>query len=161
VPFLFALWRWQARHGGEPGEISKIGVGAAMAASANLVLAGAALLPDRLSPLYFVFYEVILGVAFIWQWPTLLALTSRIAPQRLKSTLMGAAFLTLFASNMTIGRIGALYEHMTPSAFWALNAAIAAAGALLCFVLRKPLTRIFDAEISPSPLEGEGANSAA
>jgi POT family proton-dependent oligopeptide transporter len=161
VPFLFALWRWQARHGGEPGEISKIGVGAAMAASANLVLAGAALLPDRVSPLYFVFYEVILGVAFIWQWPTLLALTSRIAPQRLKSTLMGAAFLTLFASNMTIGRIGALYEHMTPSAFWALNAAIAAAGALLCFVLRKPLTRIFDAEISPSPLEGEGANSAA
>jgi POT family proton-dependent oligopeptide transporter len=143
VPFLFALWRWQARHGGEPGEISKIGVGAAMAACANLVLAGAALLPGRVSPLFFILYEVILGVAFIWQWPTLLALTSRIAPQRLKSTLMGAAFLTLFASNMTIGRIGGLYEHMTPSAFWALNAAIAATGAVAAFLLRKPLTKIF------------------
>ncbi|HWA03869.1 MAG TPA: peptide MFS transporter [Rhizomicrobium sp.] len=147
VPFLFALWRWQAQHGSEPGEISKIGIGAAMAACANLVLAGAALLPDRVSPLYFVLYEVVLGVAFIWQWPTLLALTSRIAPQRLKSTLMGAAFLTLFASNMTIGRIGALYEHMTPAAFWTLNAGIAAAGALLALVLRKPLTRVFEAEI--------------
>jgi POT family proton-dependent oligopeptide transporter len=146
VPFLFALWRWQARHGGEPGEISKIGIGAAMAACANLVLAFAALLSGRVSPLFFVLYEVILGVAFIWQWPTLLALTSRIAPARLKSTLMGAAFLTLFASNMTIGRIGALYEHMTPSAFWTLNAAIAAAGALAAFVLRKPLTRIFESE---------------
>ncbi|HVU20186.1 MAG TPA: peptide MFS transporter [Rhizomicrobium sp.] len=146
VPFLIALWRWQDRHGGEPGEIAKIGIGAALACVANLVLAGGALLPDRVSPLFPFFYEVILGVAFIWQWPTLLALVSRIAPQRLKSTLMGAAFLTLFASNMTIGRIGALYEHMTPSAFWTLNAAIAATGAVLAFLLRKPLTRIFESE---------------
>ncbi len=143
VPFLFALWRWQARHGGEPGEIAKIGIGAAMAAIANLVLAGAALLPGRVSPLYPLLYEFILGVAFIWQWPTLLALTSRIAPQRLKSTLMGAAFLTLFASNMTIGRIGALYEHMTPAAFWTLNAAIASVGAVLALLLRRPLQKIF------------------
>ncbi|HTT98475.1 MAG TPA: peptide MFS transporter [Rhizomicrobium sp.] len=150
VPFLFALWRWQARHGGEPGEIAKIGVGAALACVANLVLAFAALLPGRVSPLFPVLYEFALGVAFIWQWPTLLALVSRIAPQRLKSTLMGAAFLTLFASNMTIGRIGALYEHMTPSEFWMLNAAIAATGAAAAFVLRKPLTRVFNAEIASS-----------
>jgi POT family proton-dependent oligopeptide transporter len=150
VPFLIALWRWQARHGGEPGEISKIGIGAALASLANLVLAGGALLPGRVSPLFPFFYEAILGIAFIWQWPTLLALVSRIAPQRLKSTLMGAAFLTLFASNMTIGRIGALYEHMTPSAFWTLNAAIAATGAVLAFLLRKPLTRVFDAEMASS-----------
>jgi POT family proton-dependent oligopeptide transporter len=143
VPFLFALWGWQARHGGEPGEIAKIGIGAALAAIANLVLAGAALLPGRVSPLFPILYEMILGVAFIWQWPTLLALVSRIAPQRLKSTLMGAAFLTLFASNMTIGRIGALYEHMTPAEFWTMNAAIATTGAVLALLLRKPLSRLF------------------
>ena len=148
VPFLFALWRWQARHGGEPGEIAKIGIGAALASVANLVLAFAALLPDPVSATYFVLYEVILGVAFIWQWPTLLALVSRIAPQRLKSTLMGAAFLTLFASNMTIGRIGSLYEHMTPSGFWMMNAAIAATGATLALLLRMPLTRLFDQTVA-------------
>lgn len=145
IPFLFALWRWQDRHGGEPGEIAKIGIGAALAAIANLVLAGAALLPGRVSPLFPIFYETILGVAFIWQWPTLLALVSRVAPQRLKSTLMGAAFLTLFVSNTIIGRIGALYEHMTPAEFWSMNAAIAATGAVLAFVLRKPLGRVLDA----------------
>jgi POT family proton-dependent oligopeptide transporter len=144
VPFLFALWRWQARHGGEPGEIAKMGIGAAHAAAANLVLAAGSLLTGLVSPLFPVVYEIFQGVGFIWQWPTLLALVSRIAPQRLKSTLMGTAFLTLFCSNMTIGRIGALYEHMTPAAFWTMNAAIAATGALLCLVLRKPLTRIFD-----------------
>jgi POT family proton-dependent oligopeptide transporter len=144
VPFLFALWRWQARHGGEPGEIAKIAIGAALAAIANLVLAGAALLPGRVSPLFPIFYEIVLGVAFIWQWPTLLALVSRVAPQRLKSTLMGAAFLTLFAANMTIGRIGALYEHLTPAEFWLMNALIAATGAALAFLLRKPLGPVLD-----------------
>jgi POT family proton-dependent oligopeptide transporter len=145
VPFLFALWRWQARHGGEPGEIAKIGIGAALAAIANLVLAGASLLPGRVSPLFPILYETILGIAFIWQWPTLLALVSRIAPQRLKSTLMGGAFLTLFAANLTIGRIGALYDHMTPAEFWLINALIAGAGAVLAFILRKPLGRALDA----------------
>lgn len=144
VPFLFALWRWQARHGGEPGEIAKIGIGAALAAVANLVLAAAALLHGPVSPLFPILYEAILGVAFIWQWPTLLALVSRVAPQTLKSTLMGAAFLTLFTSNTIIGRIGALYEHMTPAEFWFMNAMIAASGAALAFVLRKPLGRILD-----------------
>jgi POT family proton-dependent oligopeptide transporter len=144
VPFLFALWRWQARHGGEPGEIAKIAIGAALAAIANLVLAGAALLPGRVSPLFPIFYEIVLGVAFIWQWPTLLALVSRVAPQRLKSTLMGAAFLTLFAANMTIGRIGALYEQTTPAEFWLMNALIAATGAALAFLLRKPLGPVLD-----------------
>jgi HAMP domain-containing protein len=32
---------------------------------------------------------------------------------------------------------------MTPAAFWTLNAAIAATGAVLAFVLRKPLERNF------------------
>jgi POT family proton-dependent oligopeptide transporter len=146
VPFLFALWRWQSRHGGEPGEIAKIGVGAALACAANLVLAVFAALFDPVSPLAPALYEIILGVAFIWQWPTLLALVSRVAPQRLKSTLMGAAFLTLFVSNTIVGRIGALYEHMTPSAFWTLNAAIAACGAVLALVLRRPLGRVFAEE---------------
>ena len=162
VPFLFALWRWQAKHGGEPGEISKIGIGAALAAIANLVLAGAALLPGRVSPCFPVLYETILGVAFIWQWPTLLALVSRVAPQRLKSTLMGAAFLTLFVSNTTIGRIGALYEHMSPAMFWTLNAAIAASGAVLALALRGRLGRVFEEkeETSPPPC-GEVEKSAA
>ena len=144
VPFLFALWRRQARHGGEPGEVAKIGIGAALAVLANLVLAGGALLPGRVSPLFPALYEIVLGIAFIWQWPTLLALVSRVAPQRLKSTLMGAAFLTLFASNTTVGRIGGLYEHMSPAAFWAMNAAIAAAGAAAAVLLRRPLQKIFE-----------------
>ena len=39
VPFLLALWRWQAAHGGEPGEMTKIATGAFHLRGRQLVLA--------------------------------------------------------------------------------------------------------------------------
>jgi POT family proton-dependent oligopeptide transporter len=74
----------------------------------------------------------------------LLALVSRAAPPAIKSTMMGVAFLTLFLSNITIGRLGGLYEQMTPQAFWAMHAAISATGALLALLLARPLGRVLD-----------------
>jgi POT family proton-dependent oligopeptide transporter len=56
---------------------------------------------------------------------------------------MGVAFMTLFVANTTIGRLGALYEQMTPAQFWALHAAIAAAGGVLALLARGPLERLF------------------
>jgi proton-dependent oligopeptide transporter, POT family len=140
VPALFALWRRQ----GQPGEVAKIATGAFLAAAANLVLAASSLLFARVPALAPVLYEVLLGIAFLYYWPTLLALVSRVAPPPLKATMMGAAFLSLFVSNITVGRIGTLYEHMTPASFWTLNAAIAATGGALALLLRAPLGRIFE-----------------
>ncbi len=146
VPVLFALWRTQMKRGGEPGEIGKIATGAWMACAANLLLVAGCLLSTRVSVLYPVVYDIILGVAFLYYWPTLLALVSRAAPPRLKSTLMGVAFMSLFIANTTMGRLGALYEQMTPAEFWAMHAAIAAVGGLLALLLARPLGRILDAE---------------
>ncbi len=146
VPVLFALWRTQAKRNGEPGEIGKIATGAWMACAANLLLVVGCLLSTRVSVLYPVVYDIILGVAFLYYWPTLLALVSRAAPPRLKSTLMGVAFMSLFIANTTMGRLGALYEQMTPAEFWAMHAAIAAVGGLLALLLARPLGRILDAE---------------
>jgi len=150
VPVLFALWRYQEKRGGEPGEIAKIATGAWMAAGANLLLAAGCALSPRVSVIFPVVYDIILGVAFLYYWPTLLALVSRGAPPRLKSTLMGFAFLTLFLSNTTIGRIGALYEQMSPAQFWTLHAAIAAIGGVLALLLARPLGRILNGEPSRS-----------
>ncbi|HWA91849.1 MAG TPA: peptide MFS transporter [Rhizomicrobium sp.] len=140
VPPLLALWRRQ----GEPGEIAKIATGAALASAANLVLAFAAASFARVPGILPVLYEVLLGLGFLYYWPTLLALVSRAAPPQVKATMMGAAFLSLFLSNITLGRIGTLYETMSPAAFWLLNAAIAATGALLALLLRRRLAAIFD-----------------
>jgi POT family proton-dependent oligopeptide transporter len=142
VPVLFAFWKWQARHGGEPGELGKIATGAWMCAGANLLLVIASRMPGRAHVLFPAMYDVLMGVAFIYYWPTLLALVSLAAPQRLKSTLIGSVFLTLFISNTTIGWLGGYYEKVGPTSFWALHTGIAATGGLLALVFGRRLTRI-------------------
>jgi POT family proton-dependent oligopeptide transporter len=139
---LIALWKWRQTHGGEPGEITKIATGAAIASFANVLLVIGSLAFVRVPVLFPILYDVLLGVAFLYYWPPLLALVSRAAPPAIKSTMMGVAFLTLFLSNITIGRLGGFYEQMTPAMFWALHAGIAAAGAILAALLARPLARI-------------------
>lgn len=143
VPPLVWLWRVQARRGGEPNEIAKIATGAYLAAFANLLLVIGCALGPRVSAIFPVAYDIILGVAFLYYWPTLLALVSRAAPPAVKATMMGVAFLTLFLSNTIIGRLGAAYEHMTPLNFWAMHAAIAALGGTLALIVNRPLSRLF------------------
>ena len=82
-----------------------------------------------------------MGVAFLWYWPTLLALVSRLAPARVNATMLGVTFLSLFVSNSLMGWIGTFYERMSHTEFWLLDAAIAATGALLVLALRRPLGR--------------------
>ena len=84
-------------------------------------------------------YDFLLGIAFLYYWPPLLALVSRAAPTHLKATLMGAVFLSLFVGNTLVGWIGGFYEKMTPAAFWALHMGIAAVGAVLAMLLARPL----------------------
>ncbi len=141
VPLLFALWRRQAVRGTEPDDLGKIAVGAWLTATANLLLVGACLISSRTSPLVPLLYDILLGIGFLYYWPTLLALVSRAAPASVKATMMGAVFLTLFVGNMIIGWLGGFYERMTPATFWAMHAGMAAIGGVLAFVLKRPLKR--------------------
>lgn len=144
VPPLFALWRWQERRSRRRGEIVLIAEGAWIAAAANVLLALACLPGGRVSAIWPIVYDVLLGIAFLYYWPTLLALISRAAPARVNATMMGTAFLSLFVGNLLIGWIGGIYERMGPADFWFLHAGIAAAGGAIAMLLRRPLTRILD-----------------
>ncbi|MEO7505402.1 MAG: MFS transporter, partial [Sphingomicrobium sp.] len=143
VPPLIALWRAQAGRGREPGDLAKIGIGAAMmAVSAGLMavsghLAGAGRTSVALPFLAF----ALSGIAFLYYWPTLLALVSRASPVAIVSTMMGTAFLTLFIGNSIMGQVGGLYEGLGPTRFWLLDAAISATGALIVLIVNRPLSR--------------------
>jgi proton-dependent oligopeptide transporter, POT family len=142
VPFLLAYWRSQASRGREPSEVGKIGIGAWMASAANLLLVLGCALWHRV-PIWVPFlYNAMLGVAFLYYWPPLLALVSREAPRRLRGTLMGTVFLSLFFGNLAIGWLGSFYERLTPPQFWALHAGISAIGGLLVLALHRPLARV-------------------
>jgi POT family proton-dependent oligopeptide transporter len=143
VPLLFWLWRRQSRRRGEPDELAKIGTGAWIAMWSNLVLVAASIRTGGapIHPIWAILYVAGSGISFLYYWPTLLALVSRAAPAAANATLMGLAFMTLFVSNMLIGWIGSYYERMPPAEFWAMHAAIAAAGALLVVVFGRRLSR--------------------
>ncbi|HWA29900.1 MAG TPA: peptide MFS transporter [Rhizomicrobium sp.] len=142
VPLLIALWGWQDRHGGEPDEVMKISQGAFMAAAANFLLVIGCWLFRPVPVIFPIVYDVILGIAFLYYWPPLLALVSRAAPTGFKATLLGAAFLALFVGNLLVGWVGTFYERMTPANFWALEGGIALVGGVLAFALARPLMRI-------------------
>jgi POT family proton-dependent oligopeptide transporter len=54
---------------------------------------------------------------------------------------MGFAFMILFISKNLIGWLGGFYEKMSPAGFWAMHAAIGAAGGLLVLLFGRPLGR--------------------
>lgn len=145
VPLVIGIWQWQARHGGEPSDVGKIGVGSWLAVVSNLVLVGAIVVTgDALvHPIWVILYSFLLGIAFLYYWPTLLALISRAAPARLKATLMGFGFMTLFVANTLLGWIGGFYERMSPIAFWSMHAAIGAVGGIAVLLFGRRLDRLF------------------
>jgi POT family proton-dependent oligopeptide transporter len=146
---LVALWAWQARRGNEPPGIVKIAIGSAIiGASALLMAAGSIGLQDggKVSVLWALGGFFGMGVAFMWYWPVTLALVSKAAPAKVNSTLMGGAFLSLFVGSTTMGWVGSFYDQMSPAAFWTLDAAIGFAGALIAFLLHRPLSRILSDE---------------
>jgi POT family proton-dependent oligopeptide transporter len=148
VPALLWLWHFQATRRKEPGDLAKIGIGAWISAASNLILV-AAIVGSRGAPVHPVWpflYCVGLGVAFLYYWPTLLALVSRTAPARVNSFMMGIVFTSLFLANIITGWTGTLYEKMSPSSFWAVHAAIGAVGGLMVFSFGGRLQRALRAE---------------
>jgi POT family proton-dependent oligopeptide transporter len=144
VPLVFWIWRYQASRRREPDELAKIGIGAWMAAASNLILVAAIIVSGNvpIHPMWPFLYSALLGISFLYYWPTLLALVSRAAPAKVNATMMGLAFMSLFISNNLIGWIGGFYEKMTPSQFWAMHAAIGAMGGLLVVLFGRRLSRV-------------------
>ena len=142
---LVALWAAQARRKAEPASLTKIAIGSLIMGVAILLLAAGSLLPNadgKVSVWWAIAAYLGAGFAFMWYWPITLAILSALAPDKIKSTLMGSAFLALFVGTVIMGWVGSFYDQMTPIAFWTLDASIAIAGAIGIFIARRPLARM-------------------
>ena len=148
TPLLIRFWQWQAARGIEPGDLTKIGLASFAVGAAHVMLAFASRGHGPVNIIWPLLFSGILGTAFVYQWPTTLALVSRAAPAQINSTMMGVSFLTLFLSYNIVGWLGGFYERMSPSQFWLMNAAIGVTGGILVFIFRGPLERVLTA---PTP----------
>ncbi|WP_427964304.1 peptide MFS transporter [Altererythrobacter sp.] len=143
VPFLIALWRWQASRGTEPGDLGKMAIGGLVMSGAALALAaGAYTVEDggKASAAWPLLAYFLSGVSFMWSWPNALALVSRRAPLSINALMMAGAYLIVFFSSTGSGFIARWYEPLGPMYFWLLNAGIALFGSL-CFVMFGPLIK--------------------
>ncbi len=147
VPFLVALWKWQARRGREAGDIRRIAVGYILTAAANLLMiipAASAAQGASVSMLWVVGLFALNALAFIHYWPTLLALFSRVSPASVNSTMMGVLFLSNFVGNILVGMLGTLWEKISHPSFFLLHAGLGIAACLLMLIFRRPFERILN-----------------
>ena len=141
---LVALWVWQARRGTEPDSVAKIAIGCAITgASALFFVLGHLVAGEtgKVSVLWALAGYIGMGVGFMYYWPITLAAVSKAAPAKINSTMMGIAFFSLFVGSVAMGWVGSFYNEMSHAVFWALDAAIGFAGALIAWILRRPLER--------------------
>ena len=142
VPFLIALWNAQAKARREPSDVDKIVFGAWLAGASNLAIALASAFLDPVPLVVPVLYMAALGFAYLYYWPTLMSVVARAAPARLKSTLMGAMFLSVFFGNLVIGWLGLFYDRLGAPSFWAMEGVLAVIGGILILSLRPWLQRV-------------------
>ncbi|MEO5952852.1 MAG: peptide MFS transporter, partial [Chloroflexia bacterium] len=152
APILLILWRWQARRGNEPTDTTKFAIAAALASAGYLVLTASTLIYGNapIPAIWPLLYTILIGYSFVYNWPTVLSLVSRIAPARINSTMMGIAFLTLFVSSNTVGWLAGFYEKMTPTAFWLMHAGIGAFGSGLVLLTAPWINRRMRATTKPA-----------
>ncbi|KUO56284.1 MAG: hypothetical protein APF82_03905 [Sphingomonadales bacterium BRH_c42] len=152
VPVLIGLWQWQARRGSEPGDLGKMAIGAVIMACAMLALAAGATLSgegNKASIVWPVLAYFLTGAAFMWTWPTMLALMSRRAPAGINALMMACVYLTAFVSSVGAGFIARWYEPLGAAPFFLLNAGIALAGAALLAIFGPALRRAMDRHDQP------------
>jgi POT family proton-dependent oligopeptide transporter len=145
TPLVMRYWAIRLRQGAQTTELAKIGWSGMMGAAGMAALAAASMIAlggGKPGLGWGVCCFFMFAVGFIYNWPTTLALCSRVAPPAIGGVIMGIAFLTAFVSNYLSGWIGSYYEKMSPVVFWGLHAAIAIAGSVLTLVLYRPLKDI-------------------
>lgn len=143
VPVLLGLWAWQARRGREPSDLGKIAIGGVIQALAALCFALGDYLggAGKVSIVFPVIGFLFSGTAFMYMWPTTLAIVSRRAPAKANSLLMSMAYMASFISGLVTGYYARFYELMPAWQFWILNAAIAISGSVVIWFWDGALTR--------------------
>ncbi len=118
------LWRWQAKRGKEPSDMTKMVIGGLLYGGGVMLLAIGSLFqtPGSVSIIIPAVSYFITGVGFAWSWPIWLAIISRYAPRQIAARMMAAAYLVAFFGSVFAGYVSTFYETMTPALFWALNA---------------------------------------
>ena len=145
------FWRWWATRRREPDEITKLTVGAAIAAVAPLFLMAASLHPagQKASIGWALAFHFVNDIGFANIFPVGLALYSRAAPRAIGGTMIAVYYLNMFLCNLLVGWLGGLFDKMPSTTFWLIHAGIVGASAVLFLMARVAAGRVLAPKIDP------------
>lgn len=151
------FWRWYGKRRREPNEITKMTIGAGIAACAPAILAVAsqvvAATGHPVSLAWAVAFHLVNDLGFANLLPVGLALYSRVAPKGFEGVLIAIYYLHFFLGNMFAGYLGGLLEEMPGMRFWMLHAGLMAVATLVLSGVRfLPLRALHDSyRTAPAP----------
>jgi len=132
-PVLVAVWMWLQRRNAEPSTPVKMLLGVVLCAGAFGMLGYAGTIggdTGRVSPLWLIAANIIIALGEIALSPMGLSLVNSIAPPRSRGLLMGGWFASLALGGYLSGYIGAYWDRMPHSRFFAMVAVILAGTAI-------------------------------
>jgi POT family proton-dependent oligopeptide transporter len=142
---VVVFWRWWAKRRPEPDEITKLLIGACIAAGAPAALAAAsyfaAVTGQKVGLGWGLAFHVLNDLGFAMVFPIGLALFSRVAPRSIGGVMIGVYYLHLFLANMAVGYLGGLLEKMPGAQFWMLHAGLMVVGCIVLAVMRTAFRR--------------------
>ena len=141
-----AFWRWWGTRHTQPDEISKVTIGAFIAAAAPLVLALASLRQaatgEKIGLGWGLSFHILNDIGFANVYPVGMALYSRAAPKAVGATMMSAFLLSLFLAGLIVAKLATLLGVISDAAFWGLHAGLIAIAALILLVVRSVAGRL-------------------
>ena len=138
IPLVLMYWRWQAQRGREPGEFVKAAIGCFIFALGTWWLGFAYVAADahgRTPLAWLAVFHLVSNLGWVYFVPTVIAIFSRLAPPTLNATMYGVYTLSVSLGGFVSGRLGGLYEKVSPYTFWSIHAAIVAVGGVLILLL--------------------------
>jgi POT family proton-dependent oligopeptide transporter len=140
-PLLVRMWNRRAARGRATPALERmtmgaIGVGLAYAALAALIALSAAT-GFVIDWIWMVAFFAAFTLAELYILPVGLGLFASLAPKRFAATTIAAWFFCSFTGNLLSGAIGAVWERMSPQAFFLLMAAICIASGLLLLAIHR------------------------
>ncbi|MBD0840892.1 MULTISPECIES: peptide MFS transporter [unclassified Streptomyces] len=145
APVFAWLWLWLARKNQEPNTIVKfamalVGIGASF--FVFLVPIGMATGDATVSPMWLVGIYMIQTIAELCLSPVGLSLTTKMAPQKYASQMLGVFFLAVTAGDCTTGLLSLAGVDLNGTGVIALQAALAAAAGGAIWMYRKKVQEL-------------------
>jgi len=153
IPLVLTYWRWQAKRGREPGDFVKAALGCFIFGAATWWLGFAYIAADahgRAPIAWLAVFHLVSNLGWVYFTPTVIAIYSRLAPPSLNATMYGVYTLSVALGAFISGRLGSLYEKVSPYEFWSIHAAIVAAGGVL-ILLFGLIAQRSSLSVAPSP----------